>query len=215
MGLQPDMHMTSIITGDIINSRSIRNQQAWLRPLKQLLQHYGKTPKTWEIYRGDSFQVEVKKPQDALLCAVSIKACIKAIKGLDVRLAIGIGVKSHNAARITEANGTAFIHSGETFELLKKQKRNLAMRSPWPETDKDFDLILQLASAVMDKWSTTSAETMLLSLSQPGLAQKELSERLGIGQSSVSERQTRAHYHVISEVIASFHDKIRHQTARL
>ena len=52
--------MTSIITGDIINSRAIANPKHWMEPLKKVLSVYGNNPKAWEIYRGDSFQVEVR-----------------------------------------------------------------------------------------------------------------------------------------------------------
>jgi len=204
--------MISIITGDITNSRSVKDQDHWLVPLKELLSTYGRTPKAWEIYRGDSFQLEIVTPEDALLAAVCIKACIRSVKNLDVRMAIGIGDKTYAAPKITESNGTAFINSGETFESLKKQKRNLAIKTPWQELDEDLNFTFDLAGTIMDKWSVSSAELILLSLSNPELSQKELSEQLGISQSSVSERQKRSHYLIISEFIQFFHKKIQKQS---
>lgn len=38
--------MTSIITGDIINSRAQKDPSIWLYPLKELLGEWGKAPKT-------------------------------------------------------------------------------------------------------------------------------------------------------------------------
>ena len=108
--------MTSIITGDIINSKG-SSPKAWLPELKTILSHYGSNPVQWEIYRGDSFQLEVT-PDKALEACILIKATIKQFKNLDVRLAIGIGNKTFDSEKITESNGTAFVNSGECFEAL-------------------------------------------------------------------------------------------------
>jgi hypothetical protein len=82
--------MISVITGDIINS--IKTQSAtWLKVLKKELSKWGDSPKQWEIYRGDSFQVEIKNATDAITAAMQLKAAVKSIKGVDVRMSIGIG----------------------------------------------------------------------------------------------------------------------------
>ncbi|HEU4469630.1 MAG TPA: SatD family protein [Flavisolibacter sp.] len=203
--------MTSVITGDITNSRKIKRQDRWMVPLKRLLAKYGNTPSTWEIYRGDSFQLEVKDPADALLTAIKIKACIKSIKELDVRMAIGIGQKSYRARRITQSNGQAFIYSGEKFESLKKFKQTLAIKSPWEELDMEINLMISLASIIMDKWSPISAELINLSLSNRKLSQKEIGKKLGRTQSSISERQKRAHYNEIMDLEAFYRKKVQQQ----
>jgi hypothetical protein len=203
--------MTSIITGDIMNSRKLVNQKTWLLPLKKTMNAYGKSPKTWEIFRGDSFQLEIKKPEESFLAAIKIKATIRSIKDLDVRLAIGIGAKSYSADRISESNGEAFIYSGEKFEELKKIKQRLAIRSPWEELDKELNLMISLASIVMNKWSASSAELIALSLEYHSLSQKDLGKKIKRTQSSVSERQTRAHYGEIVELEKFFRNKIIQQ----
>jgi hypothetical protein len=209
--------MTSIITGDIVNSRGLTNQQAWLNPIKELFADYGKTPKTWQIYRGDSFQIEVKDPADSFMAAIRIKACIRSIQKeeLDVRMAVGIGSKSYHASKITESNGEAFIYSGEKFESLKKLKQNLAIKSPWPEIDTELNLMISLASMAMDKWSPLSAEFITLSLKNKNLSQKELGDKIERTQSSVSERQKRAHYHEIIELEAFYRNKIQQQLKKI
>mgnify|MGYP000745982392 CR=1 FL=1 len=70
--------MTSILTGDIINSRNI-DSNIWMPLLKSAFNTIGSTPKTWEIYRGDSFQIEIEKPEDALLFAFKLKTILKKI----------------------------------------------------------------------------------------------------------------------------------------
>ena len=80
--------MIAVITGDIINSREISIE--WLDTLKRALSGLTKVNLKWEIYRGDSFQIELDV-EDALLNAIYIKACIKTLKNADVRMGIGIG----------------------------------------------------------------------------------------------------------------------------
>ena len=133
--------MTSILTGDIVNSRNIE-AQIWMPIIRNVLSKYGTEPNHWEIYRGDSFQLEMI-PRNALKAAILIKATIKLIKGLDVRLAIGIGDKSYSSEKITASNGTAFINSGECFDGLKKSV--IAIKSPFANFDNQINLMLNLA----------------------------------------------------------------------
>jgi len=138
--------MTSIITGDIINSRE-NNPQIWMPLLKDVLNKYGSEPTQWEIYRGDSFQIEIP-PIKALKVAILIKASIKQFKKLDVRIAIGIGDKSYTSKKITESNGSAFVNSGKCFEQLKKN--SLAIKSPFKGFDIQMNLLLELALLTMN-----------------------------------------------------------------
>jgi len=59
--------MEAIIIGDLINSRQVEPSE-WMPALKKALKKYGKEPKNWEIFRGDSFQLNTK-PEDALMAA--------------------------------------------------------------------------------------------------------------------------------------------------
>ena len=145
--------MTSIITGDIINSREIKNPEEWLAPLKEIFYNIDSSNKYWEIYRGDSFQIEIKDWYQAFEMAVLIKATIKSIKALDVRMAIGVGEKTHKAKRISESNGSAFIYSGEEFDKLKQNKVNLAIKTANNELNEELNLYFKLALIAMDNWT--------------------------------------------------------------
>jgi hypothetical protein len=207
--------MISVITGDIINSRQLKNQEQWMIPLKKLFNEQGKTPKVWEIYRGDSFQLEVHKPEEALLLAIRIKASVKCIKNLDVRIGIGIGSKDYTASTISESNGEAFIHSGEKLESLKKEKQTLAINTPWQEFDREMNLYIKLALIAMDNWTQSSAEIVKVFLENPQKTQKEIAELLGLKyQSYVSERKTRASYDEIMEMEMLYREKIKKLIAK-
>ena len=199
--------MIAVITGDIIQSREIQ-PELWLKILKKELREIGKSPLNWEIYRGDSFQAELKNPAEALARAILIKAAIKSVRGIDVRMAIGFGDKSHAASSITQSNGSAFVRSGEKFEQLVKEKRTLAILSPWKEFDTDINLFIRLALIAMDDWTTNSAEIVKASIEHPEKSQEELGKLLGIKQNAVSSRLKRAHFEEIQELIEIFRTKI-------
>ncbi|WP_010518534.1 hypothetical protein [Croceivirga radicis] len=190
----------AILTGDIINSRSIATQD-WLTQLKAILILYGDTPKQWEIYRGDSFQLEVT-PLKALETAILIKAALKQHKNLDVRISIGIGPKEYNAEKITESNGVAFIRSGEAFHEMKKQ--TLIINTAQPKLNETLNLMLKLGLLTMDNWQPATAQTVMVALTNPLAQQKDLAKQLGKSQSTISEALLRAGFDEISQLLAYY-----------
>lgn len=199
--------MTSIITGDIINSRKVPSE-AWIEKLKALLYTLGKNPADWEIYRGDEFQLEVHNPEEALLVAIEIKALLKSLK-MDVRMSIGIGDKKYTGKKISESNGTAFIHSGESFEMLKKQKTTLTVNTGITDFDKEMNLMFRLALTIMDHWLQQSAEFVITTIRNQSLSQEEIGMLLNINQAAVSRRRSRANFDLIMEVNAFYAAKIK------
>lgn len=182
--------MTSIITGDIINSRNVDSKE-WMPVLKNAFNSIGKSPKVWEIFRGDSFQIEIETVEETLLFAIKLKALLKRIKHLDVRIAIGIGSKNTGYQNITEGNGEAFINSGAAFDSLLK-KQTLAIQSPWTNLDMILNTALGLGLLIMDNWTVNSADFIVKNLSNPNSTQKVIAKSLNISESSASERRKRA-----------------------
>ena len=209
--------MIAVLKGDIVASRKLSNQDLWLLPLKKLLDQWGSTPENWEIVWGDFFQVEISNPADALQKAFEIKTLIKSMKAaesksmtsiIDVRMAIGIGEKSYSATRISESNGSAFIHSGEKFDMLKKEDISIGVKSPWQTFDEDINLYLRLAETFMDRWTVSAAELAKIVLQNPGVTQAEIGRQLGIKQSGVSGRWSRACIDEILKIESAFRKKI-------
>lgn len=199
--------MIALITGDIVKSREV-NPSKWLKPLKEELSNYGETPKSWEISRGDSFQLEIKDVSSVFVAIVKLKAAIKSIETIDVRLSIGIGAKNYSAKRISESNGEAFVNSGEQFENLKKKKQNILIKSPWPKFDAEMNLYFALALIAMDNWSAKSAEIIKIALQNPELKQEELGKLLRIKQNAVSTRLQRAYFNEIMALNDMFQVKL-------
>ena len=208
----------AVIKGDIIASRTLPSQEAWMVPLKTLFNSWGTTPQDWEIVWGDSFQIEFNNPYLVLERAIQIKSLIKTTSRentgsksslVDVRMAIGIGTKDYAGERVLENNGTAFVHAGDKFATLKKENLNLAIKSPWTTFDEDMNLYLRLIGNFMDNWTISSAALMLTILQNQGKTQEEIGNLLGIKQSGVSGRWKRAHIEEIMEVMEMYSKKLK------
>ncbi|QXP78245.1 MULTISPECIES: transcriptional regulator [Winogradskyella] len=200
--------MTSIITGDIIKSRQATNEELWLTPLKSALAQITTDTNFYDIYRGDSFQLECTTIEDSFRNAVYIKACLKSVKNLDVRMSIGIGTKDYQGDSVSESNGEAFIYSGETFETLKKDKQNLKIKTKDNILNKEINLYFRLSLIAMDNWTVNSAEIVKLSLEHPNMIQTELAKIIGINQDAVSKRQKRAYLDEILDLDRLYRQKI-------
>lgn len=194
--------MIAIITGDIINSESHPSME-WIGNLKNYFNRFGPTPMQWEIYRGDEFQLKVTS-ENALLSAIQIKAILKSVKGLDVRMGIGIGLETYKGTGVSESNGSAHKRSGRKFESLKESKINLSIATGSEQHDLTLNLMLRLALDFMDSWSVVSAEITLMVLDNPEASQKEIAKKLGIKQSAVSQRIKRARLDLILDLLAYY-----------
>jgi len=199
---------TSVITGDIIKSRTQANPDVWITALKDALLYLSPDKKYWEIYRGDSFQIEIRDIYQSFISAVYIKACIKSIHDLDVRLSIGIGDKTYQGNDVTESNGEAFVFSGETLETLKKEKQNLRIKTNNFDINEELNIYFKLALIAMDNWTVNTAEIVKLSIEHPDKLQSELGQLININQNAVSSRQKRAHLDSVLELDQMYRHKL-------
>ncbi|SEL96130.1 SatD family protein [Parapedobacter koreensis] len=185
--------MIGVLTGDIISSRT-KLANEWQPVLTRILNQYGKEPNDWELFRGDSFQIRVA-PEGALKAAIHIKAGMRQVPPLDVRIAIGVGTEEHAANKITSAAGSAFILSGECFDALRKQTLGIAIGNK--KLDEVLNLMLSLAALTIDNWSPTVAEVIKMAIEHPEMNQEGIANKMGKSQSSISEALKRGGYDAV------------------
>ncbi|REL33288.1 winged helix-turn-helix transcriptional regulator [Rhodohalobacter sp. SW132] len=204
--------MIATITGDIVQSQTVSNPSIWMDPLKKWFQSLGETPTDWQIYRGDSFQLEANS-EDALRVAIVIKSIIKKLnhKKLDVRLSIGVGERGYREGYISESSGDAFVYSGTLLDELKQENVHLGIRTPSESINKELNLMFKLALVIMNSWTSKTAEVSELLFSEPGITQTDIADKLGIAQSTVNERIKRGSVHEIIELEQYFRDKLNNE----
>ena len=198
--------MIAVITGDIINSESA-DTKVWITSLKNLLSTWGTSPQTWEIYRGDEFQIKCNI-NEVFSHALAIKSLLKTQENLDVRLAIGIGNENYSSEKITESNGTAYINSGRLLDDMKANGYNMAVKTLNDSADRDLNIVLKWASKEFDRWSVATSEIVFEMLTSEEKTQENLAKKFNISQSSVSQRLKRASFDLILETDQYFRKKI-------
>jgi hypothetical protein len=198
--------MIAVITGDIINSQHA-DTEVWITKLKNLLESWGNSPLTWEIYRGDEFQVKCNI--DVVFWRfLAIKSLIRSQENLDVRIAIGIGEENFSSEKITESNGTAYVHSGRLLDELKSDGHTVSIKTSSESVDRDLNILLKWSSKDFDSWTMATAEIIHEMIMNQDNTQEDLAKKFAISQSSVSQRLKRANYELIIETNQYFRKKI-------
>jgi len=196
--------MFAVITGDIVQSRQTA-VEVWINALKDILNQYGSSPMDWEIYRGDSFQI-ITNPEHALNLSFILKSYLKS-KDINVRMAIGIGEINYRTDKATESNGTAFVNSGTCFDDLKKQ--TLGVQTPWNQFNTILNIMLDLASITMDKWTAKTAEVVCFKFRNPSMNQKDIAESFDKkGQGNISEALKRGAYDELNQLLYYYQQSI-------
>ena len=206
----------AILTGDIVGSAKSAEKQIWLvrlkRAMKQLESLCILNKDNWEIYRGDSFQLSLEEPKQALRAVLVIRAALKALPlfeemDMDVRISIGIGVRDFEGDRVSESDGPAYHYSGHGLDEIEKDERRLIIKSDWPDLDDEMRVNLSLAEVILSNWSAASAE-VCWHLFREDITQKELAVKLGISQPAVNKRIARAHLEEILLLEQRFRNRV-------
>lgn len=156
----------SVITGDLVNSTNIaaKWRQTVLDTLNVCAADFQPlTLCNLEMYRGDSFQIVVDKPDYALAVAIALRAKLKAMTPgkqqlWDARLSIGIGDISFESDNIVTSDGEAFRLSGRSFDNIGKKR--LSISTTWPDFDKDMELVTRFADDVITSWTAKQAKVV-------------------------------------------------------
>jgi len=199
----------AVVTGDIIASsklppherkRLLDVMQAASKALRSFLKDV--VPFDVDIFRGDSWQLLVAKPEKALNAALYFRAFLMAKmapKRVDTRLAIGVGsVDFVSQDRVSKGDGEAFRQSGRALENLKGYHR---MTFAFPEgMDEQVTLavktVVYLMDALVMKWTPKQAQAVLAVLE--GKNQEEIGKSWPSGpisQQAVAQHLTKAGWH--------------------
>ncbi|MGB0976880.1 MAG: SatD family protein [Prolixibacteraceae bacterium] len=219
--------MYASITGDIISSKNISLSQRDLI-LEKLQTDFNNISENFplrypfEFLRGDSFQGVSKDLKDALKITLSIKAIFKkngittsdslnkkngrSYKNLDARISIGLGPIEYLHQQLSLSDGTALQLSGRSLEKMKSLNQKLIVTTEHDEINRELRVELKLLDAIIEKWTTHSAEVVYYLLQ--GNNETQTAQKLGISQSAVNQRKKTANWDAIVMLLDNFESLI-------
>jgi len=186
--------MKGVITGDVVGSTKINDFGKLPKLINDLITEISLccTKCKVEISRGDSFQVLVEDPKQALLVALLIRAGFRKSsidlgnKDLDVRLSVGIGEVSYMDEKIGQSNGEAFILSGHGFDNLTKAQR-LSVQTFSESINSELKVETAFVDDIVSNWTHLHGEIMYQAL-LTDTTQCELAKKLGTSQQNTCKR---------------------------
>jgi len=166
----------AVLTGDLIGSSRFRIQQREeiLSNLKDSFQEISPDiiASPFVVFRGDSFQGVLARPEEALKATLIIRASLLSkFKGkrarLDARIAIGIGTIDYLPKdQVGEGDGEAFRNSGPELDKIKKKEQNLVVRTPWTEINEELGIECALLDVLIQRWTKEQAEAILFQIQE-------------------------------------------------
>lgn len=209
-----------IITGDLINSSQYEpaQRQEVIKTLKQTLTEANDAADNqwlrFEMYRGDSIQIEVTEPEQALRLAILLRAALQKLATgkkkqpvpgkpfADIRLSVGIGEAERKQGSVVEADGEAYRLSGRSLDTMKKHGQKLIIRTNNTDINEEFEVACRFLDVLLDKWSASSAEVVFWLLK--GLKDVEIAAKLGISQPAIHARKKVAGWEAIELMLQRY-----------
>ncbi len=208
----------AILTGDIVNSTKLSENERikLINQLKNLSQIDKKIDLKIEIYRGDGFQVEVKKVEEALRYAILLRAFFKGKihfknkeNEYDARIAIGIGNDFQsmlNYMILGERNGEAFRNSGQLLDEMKKKQNLIAISTSNEILNEDLDIYLCLLEEIISNWKPLQADVIFYKIL--GYTEISIAEKLNISQSAINQTAKAAGWLVVEKLLNYYEKNI-------
>ncbi len=203
----------AVLTGDLIGSSRFRieEREEILSNLKDSFKIISPDiiASPFVVFRGDSFQGVLSRPDEALNAALIIRASLLSkFKGkrtrLDARIAIGIGTIDYLPRdQAGEGDGEAFRNSGPELDKMKKGEQNLIIRTPWTEINEEFRTECALLDALIQRWTKEQAEVILYQI-QKKVTQEGIAQILSISQPAVFQRLKTGGYWAVQVFLERF-----------
>lgn len=204
------MVLKAILTCDIVNSTKI--SAAKEKKLKAVLSEVLADCKV-EFYRGDSFQVLVDTPEDALqlalLCRVAAINLYKdnKIQIADVRISIGVGTVKTPIKTLSTAKGEAFILSGRMFDTIAKTNQRIAISTNNEMANEGLQVISDFLNFIFEKITGKQAEVLFELLNNQ--TQIAIAQKTGKTKSTIHQLTTAVHWVQIEKILQYYSNIIK------
>ncbi|WP_110687420.1 hypothetical protein [Salinicola aestuarinus] len=206
------MQTIGILSGDIVGSRAIDDKQA-LRDaldltLARVRESFGGVGMR---YRGDAFQIAIPDGADVMRAAVLIRASLlehspSRRQPWDARVSASLGgSEMPTEGNFTDADGPAFVRSGQGLDDLSRNDQRLGLFLS--QEQREIDLLIRFVDDIVGQWSHNAAEVVRLSLTT-SLTQSELAIRLERSQPTINRRLTAARWSLVKDFLTFMRQRL-------
>ena len=190
--------MKAVIKGIILNTEET-DSESWIKNLSNLFKTVGKENKDWTFSHQNQFLLIIDAIQ-AFEFGLLIKSTLLSTKGLDVKIAIGIGELDYTNDQILDYTGEALKNCTSQFNELKKS--NFAVKTSNEKINQQVKTVVDLVMFITNHWTDKMAEYYKIAFINQQLNQKELAKLLHLkSQSTISSILKRAAYEEILQAI--------------
>lgn len=214
--------LCAVVTGDLVKSSELEYQdrESVLSSLRESFGSLGKQLHLqdavllpFEIFRGDSFQVVIARPERALLLSVLLSLMLDLSakeKGLSARISIGIGTVGYipPSGNIGEADGTAFRLSGKMLDSMKQKEQSLLISTRDPALNMMLETQCAFFDLISGRWTDIQKEMIMEKLS--GSTQKEIAARHRKSQSAVSQSLKAAGFDAVKKFVTNYENLFKY-----
>ena len=209
-------HVIAVITGDIVDSRGLSSAHydELLKQLKNELTTFEASNKaTFDIYRGDSFQITFFCPWEALKAAILIRLRLKSNNyKIDVRQSIAIGNVKDLREDVKTSTGQAFILSGKHLDEMKSHR--LVFSSENKLLNRHIPIVVKLLDTHLSSLTPMQAEALYLYLLDDSQTHAELANKLGKSRANTTKILNSSEYLLVADSIQYFetlvHEELNH-----
>lgn len=207
------MAIRAVLTGDIVNSTRIgkANERKLLKSLQQVLAAH-----LFEFYRGDSLQVYIKEPRQALQMALLCRTAgmsitqDKIVVPSDVRVSIGIGQVNTSVKSLGNAKGEAFVLSGRAFDEELNTDTRLVISTANPMANAGLQVIADYINAIF-KVMTSKQAVVIFELLK-GETQQQVAGKLKKSKSTINQRVSAGRWPEIEKLLKQYENIINQLT---
>ncbi len=182
---------SAVITGDLIHSRQASTTQVdlamdTLRDAAKEAEGRSNRILKFTRFRGDGWQIHLDTPGAALGTIVWLHAKLRATGlKIDSRMAAGIGgIETLGTTTLADANGPAFITSGQALDTIGKHRFTIAGIGVTDELLAIFELV----EHIIFGWTANQAEAAAIALAYPNQTQEDIATKLDISRQAVQLR---------------------------
>ena len=208
MAKEKTKKLYSVITGDIVKSSklSLDQHKQLIKVMRSCSKDISKVfpdalKYETELFRGDSWQLLIKKPELAFSIAIFYRTYLKAkmqLSSIDSRMAISIGTVDFIESSF--GVGDAYKISGKALD--KKGKRKIKFVSDILPNSDVIDLLIQNTDFISARWTSKQCKIVLLALQNRD--QKAIASKLRISQQAVSKQIDAAGWTIVYDNVAYF-----------